>query len=413
MSTVKKSDRCIICRGKKLIKYLSLGKSALANSYLTKEKLNKPELKVPLEVYYCENCHLAQLLDIVDRKLLFSEYAYFSSTSPQLLQHFDQYAQAVSERFPAQTKKLVLEIASNDGILLKGFMARGARVLGIDPARNIARVANKEGVETIPEFFGTTLAPKVLAKYGKAGVVTANNVLAHTDDVHDIVAGVKQLLDEQGVFVFQVKYLGDLLAKNEFDTTYHEHISYFSLLPLTFLLRKHAMEVFDVEHVETEGGSLRVYAAHSPSPFPINTSVGEFLERERADGLDRPETYLKFAKQPQMVKEKLREMLKDLKQQGKKIAGYGASAKGNALLQYCGIGSETINYITDTAPSKQGKYTPGTHIPIVPPERLREETPDYILLLAWNYAPSILKKEEQFRKGGGKFIIPIPKPHVV
>jgi len=410
---VKKSSRCLICKSKKLIKYLDLGTTALVNSYLAKEELDKPEFKVPLEVYYCQNCHLCQLLHIVDKNVLFEEYAYFSSTSPQSIQYFEQYAQEVVERFPNQTKKLVLEIASNDGILLKPFKARGARVLGIDPAKNVAEIANKEGIETIPDFFSKNTARQILEKYGKAGIITANNVLAHTDDIHNVLAGVKQLLDEQGVFVFQVKYLGDLLAKNEFDTTYHEHICYFSLMPLIFLLEKHALEIFDVKHVDPEGGSLRVYASHSPLPFPINKSIEMFLRKERAQGLDRPQTYLDFTERPKIVKEKLHKILMDLKQQGKKIAGYGASGKGNTLLQYCGINSKILDYITDTAPSKQGKYTPGTHIPIVPPTQLKENTPDYILLLAWNYAESIIEREKWFLEQGGRFIIPIPEPKII
>lgn len=410
---IKKSEQCLICKSKKLIKYLDLGATALANSYLTSDQLHQPEFKAPLEVYYCQDCHLCQLLHLVDRNLLFKEYAYFSSASPQLLAYFEQYAEELVERFPAQAKKLVLEIASNDGILLKSFKARGAKVLGIDPAKNIAEVANREGIETIPDFFNKDIASRIIAKYGKAGVITANNVLAHTDDIHNMLAGVKKLLDKRSVFVFQVKYLGDLLAKNEFDTTYHEHVSYFSLAPLIFLLKKHTMEIFDVQRVEPEGGSLRIYASHSPLSFPVSNSVGELLEEERAQGLYRLQTYLDFAQRPKIVKEKLQGMLGDLKQQGKKIAGYGASAKGNTLLQYCGVNNEIIDYITDNAPSKQGKYTPGTHIPIVPPSQLKENTPDYILLLAWNYAESIIEREKWFLEQGGKFIIPIPEPKII
>lgn len=410
---IKKSNHCLICKSKKLIKYLDLGRTALVNSYLTKEELNKPELRVLLEVYYCQNCHLCQLLHIIDKNLLFTKYAYFSSTSPQSVQHFDQYAQEVVKRFPAQAKKLVLEIASNDGVLLKPLKARGAKVLGIDPAKNVAEVANKEGIETIPDFFNKNTARKILQKYGKAGIITANNVLAHTDDIHNILEGVKQLLDKRGVFIFQVKYLGDLLTRNEFDTTYHEHISYFSLAPLIFLLEKHGLKIFDVKRVEPEGGSLRVYASHAPLLFPVRKSVNSFLKKECAQGLNRLQTYLDFTKRPEMVKEKLCKMLTGLKRQGKKIAGYGASGKGNTLLQYCEITPEILDYITDNTPSKQGKYTPGTHIPIVPPTQLRKDTPDYILLLAWNYADDIIKREKWFLEQGGKFIIPIPEPKII
>lgn len=412
-SLIQKNNRCLICKSSKLIKYLDLGATALANSYLTKSELKKPEFKAPLEVYYCQNCHLCQLLHIVDRGILFKKYAYFSSTSPQLLEHFEQYAQEVVDRFPIQAKKMVLEIASNDGILLKYFKAKGASVLGVDPAKNVAKAANGQGIKTIPDFFNEKSAIKILKRYGKAGIITANNVLAHTDDVHGIMSGVKLLLDERGIFVFQTKYVKDLLEKNEFDTTYHEHVSYFSLLPLVFLLKKHNMEIFDVKHTGTEGGSLRIYASHSPLFLRVDNSVAEFLKEELMNGLDRTKTYLAYAKRPKMMKEKIIKMLTDFKRQGKKIAGYGASAKGNTLLQYCGIDSKIIDYITDNAPTKQGKYTPGTHIPIVAPAKLKEKTPDCILLLAWNFASSIIEKEKWFLEQGGKFIIPIPEPRII
>lgn len=412
-SLVAKSSSCTACGSKNLIEYLSLGETALANAYLAKEDLGRPELKAPLEVYYCHDCHLSQLLHLVDRGLLFKNYAYFSSTSPQLLKHFDDYASEIIHRFPIQTKKLVLEIASNDGILLKAFKGRGAKVLGVDPAENIAATANASEIPTIPKFFGMAIVPEILASYGKAGLITANNVLAHTDNVNSIVAGTKQLLDPQGVFVFQIKYLGDLLEKNEFDTIYHEHVSYFALLPLVSLLRRHDLKIFDVERVETEGGSLRVFAAHAKSPFPENVAVESLLQEERERGLDKIATYFSFGNRPQMFKTQLVSIIKDLRSRNKKIAGYGASAKGNTLLQYCGIGPESLSYITDNAPLKQGKYTPGTHIPIVPPGKLSEDRPDYVLLLAWNYASSILQNESGLRKRGVKFIIPIPKIEIV
>lgn len=410
---MKKNSQCLVCGSQKLVKYLDLGQSALANAYLTENNLQEPEFKAPLEVYYCENCHLCQLLHIVDRDVLFRDYAYFSSASPQLVEHFDKYAEEVFNRFPGQAKKMVLDIASNDGILLKAFKARGANVLGIDPAKNVAALAQEQGINTIAEFFNKKAAGQILKDYGQAGIITANNVLAHTDEIHDILDGVKELLDENGVFVIQAKYLADLLEKNEFDTTYHEHIAYFSLLPLVYLLQKHGFEIFDVEHVETEGGSLRVFAGHAPSVFPINKSVGETLNRERKMGLDRAQTFLDFAGKPAMVKEKILEILTGLKKQGKKIAGYGASAKGNTFLQYCGINPDILDYIVDNTPYKQGKYTPGTHIPIVPPAYLKENTPDYILIIAWNFADSIMEREKWFSEKGGRFVVAIPQSQIV
>ena len=415
-TVVIKNTSCMICGSKTLTKYLDLGESALANSYLNPvdvKKSNFTEFKAPLEVYFCNYCHLAQLLHIVDRKLLFSEYAYFSSTSPQLLTHFDNYAEEVFSNFPDQARKLTFEIASNDGILLKPFKKRGARVLGIDPAKNIAEKANNDGIETLPEFFRSEIVPALVKKYGRAGVILANNVLAHTDVLPDIIRGISQFLDKKGVFVFEFQYLYDLLKKNEFDNTYHEHICYFSLAPIMLMLEKNGLEAFRIQHVDTQGGSLRVYAGLLPIAFKKDGSVDHFLNLERKEKLNEAETYHKFASMPPLVKEGLKTMLVDFSSKGKKVVGYGAPAKGNTLLQYAGVTKDEIRYIIDNAPSKQGKLTPGTHIPIVAPEVLKKDTPDYILILAWNYASSIIEREKWFSERGGKFIIPVPLPHIV
>ncbi len=407
-----KNNSCLICGGKKLTKYLSLGKAAPANSYLEKSDLKMEEFKAPLEVYFCHKCHLAQLLHIVDRSLIYRDYAYFSSTSPMLVKHFEEYANIVFKRFPKQCKKLVVDIGSNDGVLLKPFKEFGAKILGIDPARNIACVANKNEIPTIPAFFNSKLVPKIIKKFGKAGIITSNNTLAHTDILHEIFQGVKELLDIDGVFVFEVQYFADLIKHNEFDNTYHEHICYHSVYPLSYLLRMHGMDVFDVIHTDTHGGGIMVFASHSPSCFPRGKSVSALLKNEKELGLDKLSTYRKFAKRPPIVKKKLTKMLKDMKKEGKTIVGYGASAKCTTLLQYCGIGTELIDYITDSAPSKQGKFTPGTHIPIVSPETLKNNPPDIIVIFAWNYAVNIMEKEKWFKKKGGKFIIPIPNPKI-
>lgn len=409
----RKSNRCLICRSDKLTKYLSLGVSAPANSYLLRHHLKKDEFKAPLEAFFCRNCHLAQLLHIVDRGLIYNKYDYFSSTSPMLVKHFEEYAEIVFKRFSDQSKQLVVDIGSNDGVLLKPLQKLGARVLGVDPAKNIAKIANSQGIETIASFFNTKLVSKITKKYGKAGIITSNNTLAHTDILHDIFKGVKQLLDKFGVFVFEVQYLADLLTHNEFDNTYHEHICYHSVGPLSYLLNMHEMEVFDVIHTDTHGGGIMVFASHSPSPHPRGEAVERHLQLERELGLHKVSTYRKFAKRPPMVKRKLTRMLLDLKKQGKKIVAYGASAKATTLLQYCNIDSSVIDYITDSAPSKQGKYTPGTHIPIVPPETLKTDVPDVIVITAWNYANNIMEKEKWFKERGGKFIIPIPEPVVI
>lgn len=409
-----KSNKCLICGGKKLTSYLSLGKAAPANSYLTKLQLKQKEFKAPLEVYFCHNCHLSQLLHIVDRNYIYSQYDYFSSTSPMLVKHFEEYAAEVYKQFPKQAQQLVVDIGSNDGVLLKPFKKIGAKVLGIDPAKNIAKIANSQGIETIADFFSSNKVPSLIKKYGKAGIITSNNTLAHTDELHDIFEGVKEFLDKNGVFVFEVQYLADLLAHNEFDNTYHEHICFHAITPLSYLLKMHTMEIIDIIHTDTHGGGIMVFATHAPSTLRISKTVGQYLENEKKLGLNKLSTYKKFAKRPPLVKKKLTKMLKNLKKKGKKITAYGASAKATTLLQFCGIGPELIDYITDTAPSKIGKYTPGTHIPIVPEEVLKKQTPDYILITAWNYANHIMeKKESWFKKQGGKFIIPIPEPKIV
>lgn len=410
---IRRSKHCLICKGDKLTRFLSLGDLPLANSYLTKKELRKPELKVPLNIYYCHTCNLAQLLDIVDRGLLFNNYAYFSSASSTLVKHFEKYAQDLIKKFPRQSKQLTIDVGSNDGVLLKPLKKLGARVLGVDPATNITTIVNKEHLESINDFFGTHIIPHINNTYGKAGIITANNVLAHTDKIYDILAATKQLLAPKGVFIFEIQYLADLIQKNEFDSMYHEHICYFSLHPIIYLLEQYDLQVFDVLHVDNHGGSLRIYASHKSGSFRVKKSVRKLIQKERALKLHEEKIYKKFAKQPLIIKKKLTRMLFDIKKQGKKIVGYGAPAKATTLLNFCGITRETIDYITDTTASKQNLYMPGNHIPILPPETIKKNIPDYIIILAWNYADTIMKKERWFTKQGGKFIVPIPYPTII
>ena len=413
MKEYYKTEHCLVCNHNRLHKFLDFGDNALANSYLRKSELNKPELKVPLRVYYCPKCHLVQLIDIVDRKLVFDDYAYFSSTSPQLVDHFEDFAEEIYERFPKQATELTIEIGSNDGVLLKHFQNLGARILGVDPARNIARIAQKNGIETLPVFFNEAVAEKIRKKYGMAGIITANNVLAHTDEIHSIIAGVKKLLAPDGIFVFEVQYIGDLIAKCAFDNIYHEHICYYSLAPLIKLLNKWGLKAFDIQFVDTHGGSLRIYAAHDSENFKIRRSITKLVRQEKRRGLYELETYKNFSIRPQTIRKDLVSLVKKLKKQNKTIAGYGASAKGTSLLQFCRIGPNVIDYIVDNAPSKQNKFTPGSHIPIYAPETLKARIPDYVLLLAWNYADSIMKNEDWLKQIGTKFIVPIPSVIVV
>lgn len=405
-----KPSRCLICGGTEMNQFLSLGSQVPANTY-GKASLQQQQ-QYPLAVTYCQTCHHSQLTSIVSPKMLFTHYAYFSSTSPQLIPYFKAYAHDLLKKFPKQAK-YVLDIGSNDGTLLQNLQLRGSTILGVDPAKNIAAIARVKGIPTINKFFTLALARQIKKEHGSMSMVIANHVLAHTGNPHDMVAGIAHVLSRDGVFVCEVKYLADLIEKNEFDTIYHEHISYFLLKSLITLLRMHGLSVFDVRHVSREGGSLRIFASHTPLRFPTKPSVRTYLTKEQHRGLYALSTYEDFAKKPIHTKQKLIAMIRALKKSGKRIAGYGASAKGGTLLQYCGIDEQQLEFIVDESSSKTGNVMPGNRIPIVSPSVLKEHTPDYILILAWNYADSIMRKERWFTARGGKFIIPIPSPRLV
>ena len=412
---IKTRITCRICGSRNLVQFLSLGDTPLADAFVERENLNKPEKKFPLDVAVCADCNLVKLMHIVDSKLLFGDnYAFYTSGSPQAVIHFRKYAHEVMRRFPALAKKLTVDIASNDGVLLRPLKELGAKVLGIEPAKNVVPVARAAGIETVNDFFSAKCAAKTLKKYGHAGVVLANNVLAHVDDVHDFVKGVRLLLDPKGVFIFEAQYFPNLLFKNQFDNVYHEHHSFFALRPLVRLLEANDMKIFDVEEVDTQGGSIRVYAKHENGPHKVQPIVAQMALAELEMGLDKTETYLGLGDRANYIKKELMRILTDLKRRGKKIVGYGAPAKGNTLLNFCGIGPEHLDYIIDKTYFKHGKFTPGMHIPVFPIEKIQEDgAPDYYLLLVWNYAPGILAQEEEFRRKGGKFIVPIPNPHII
>jgi SAM-dependent methyltransferase len=412
---VRKKTTCRICGSSDLVQFLSLGETPLADAFVERENLDKPEAKYPLNVAVCKVCNWVGLTDIVNADLLFGDkYAFYTSGSPQAVIHFRKYAHEVMELFPELAKKLTVDIASNDGVLLRPLKEMGAKVLGVDPAKNVVSLARAAGIETIKDFFGKRCAANILKKYGKAGVVLANNVLAHVDDVHDFIKGVRLLLDPQGVFIFEVQYFPNLLFKNQFDNVYHEHHSFFSLRPLIRLLEVNDMKIFDVKEVDTQGGSIRVYAEHKNGLRKAQPIIKKMVRAELAMGLRKIETYKGLQERAYHVKKELLRILTGLKRKGKKIVGYGAPAKGNTLLNFCGIGPEHLDYIIDKTYFKHGKFTPGMHIPVFPVEKIQEDgPPDYYLLLVWNYAPGILKQEEEFRKKGGKFIIPIPTPRIV
>lgn len=407
MNFIKKKQ-CRICGSSALAEILNLGEMPLANAFLRAEDLAKEERKFPLVVYFCKNCFLVQLLGVVHPKILFEHYRYLTSTSAPLVRHFVQAANILAKKFIKEKSDLALEIGGNDGVLLQE-MKKHCNVLNIEPAKNVAELAKKSGVETINEFFTNALAGDVLKKYGRARLIIADNVMAHIDDLSDVFRGIKTLLSDDGAFVFEVHWVGNLTGDGGFDQIYHEHLCYFSLSPLIRLAGKFGLKIFDIELLPVHGQSMRIYAGKNQK---VRNSVKALLAQEKKLGLQNLETFLNFSKKVDKNKNELVDFLTSLKRKKAVIAGYGAPAKGNTLLNYCQIDNSTIDFISDTTPLKHGLWTPGSHIPVYSRETWPRK-PDYFLLLAWNYADSIIAKETDFRNGGGKFIIPVPEVRIV
>lgn len=400
---------CRVCQGTDLSLVLDLGATPPANAYLKEEGLDTSEARYPLALYHCRDCSLLQLLHVVNPEILFKDYHYATGTSPQLFGHFKQYAQDAILPLITSPDDLVIDIGGNDGVLLS-FIKDMARVLNVDPADNLAPLSEERGVPFYSAFFNSTVAEDIVQKYGHAKVVTANNVMAHTDPLRDVFAGVSKLIGESGTFVFEVHWQKHLLEETSFDQIYHEHLCFHSLRDLMHLVESAGMSVYDAQVVPSQGLSLRVFAAKGR---PRSERVAQILKEEKRGGVGQEDAHAAFRARVEVGKEMLLALLAKLKAEGKKIAGYGATAKSGTMLNYYGIGPETISYVTDTSPLKQGLYTPGTHIPIVSPERLLTDTPDYILLLAWNFKDSILAKEQALRDQGVKFIITVPKVEVL
>jgi len=387
---------------------LDLGVQPLANNLLRPEDLGKPEPRFPLRVFICPDCWLLQITDLVPPVEMFTEYLYFSSFSDTMLRHARTAAERYLAEFQLGPGSFVVEVASNDGYLLQNFHRAGVPCLGIEPAANIAKVAQEKGIETWTEFFGEQLAGRVLAERGAADLILGNNVFAHAPDINDFSAGLAALLKPSGRAVLEFPYGVELVEKTEFDTIYHEHVFYVTLTPLVPLFRRHGLEIFHVERLPIHGGSLRLFAGHTGAQ-PVRPSVAALLAEERAKGVDQPAFYRGFAEQVRQLKADLVSQLTLLKQRGQTVAAYGASAKGSTLLNYCGLGRETLDFVADRSTHKQGRLTPGTHLPIVAPEELAQRLPDVTLLLTWNFADEILEQQRAYRERGGKFIIPIPK----
>lgn len=403
---------CRICGSDNLKLILSLGNMPLANAFLRPEQLGDPEDRYPLDVVFCQKCSLVQITQTVSPEKLFREYLYFSSFSDTVLRNAKEISERVISQFGLGSESLVIEIASNDGYLLQFYHQRGIPVLGIEPAYNIAKVAQEKGIRTISEFFGRSLAHKLLEQGIKADVVHANNVLAHVADLHSFVEGIYLILKQSGVCIIEVPYIKDLIDHREFDTIYHEHLCYYSLTSLDKLFRMHGLVVYDVERIPIHGGSIRIFVAKEGSR-EVSHSVKNTLIDERDWGVNNFEFYVRFADQVQALRYKIRETLFSLKQDGNKIAAYGAAAKGTILLNYCGIGRETIDFVADRNPKKQGLYMPGVRIPIYPTSKILEDMPDYLFILAWNFADEIIDQQRDYQRRGGKFIIPVPEVRIL
>jgi SAM-dependent methyltransferase len=400
---------CLFCAEPLRHTFVDLGMSPLCESYLTAGQLNQVESFYPLHVWVCKRCFLVQVEEYVRPEGIFTEYAYFSSYSDSWLDHMRLYADMITARLGLGPHSKVVELGSNDGYLLQYFVAKGIPVLGVEPARNVAQTAIARGVPTVTKLFGRQIAQELVAEGIQADLVCGANVLAQVPDVNDFVAGIELLLKPGGVATVEFPHLMRMMAENQFDTIYHEHFSYFSFLTAERIFAAHGLTLFDVDELPTHGGSLRIYARHeADTTQPVCERVLELRNREKSAGLDRLETYASFSEQVHETKWRLLEFLIGVRRRGKRVAGYGAPGKGNTLLNYCGIRTDFIEYTVDRNPYKQGRFLPGTHIPIYPPERIRETRPDYVLILPWNLKDEIMEQHAYIREWGGQFVVPIP-----
>jgi len=404
---------CRFCGTALRLTVVDLGMSPLCESYLRTDQLRQMEPFYPLHVFACERCFLVQLEEFVSVDEIFSEYAYFSAYSTSWVEHARVYVDGIRQRLDLGPGDLVVELASNDGYLLQHFVGAGIPILGIDPAANIASAAEERGVPTLVAFFGQEIAGQLAAQGKRASLVVANNVLAQVPDLNDFVAGVKTLLRDDGTATFEFPHLLRLLEGVQYDTIYHEHFSYFSLAAVAEILRFHGLEVYDVEELPTHGGSLRIHAQTVGGRHAQTGAVSALAALEEREGLRTAERYARFAEDVKESKRALLDLLITLRRDGKQVVGYGAPGKGNTLLNYCGIRADLLDYTVDRNPYKQGLFTPGTHIPICPPERIAETRPDYVLVLPWNLAAEISNQIAYIREWGGRLIVPIPFARVV
>lgn len=409
----KLQPRCRFCASALRHTLVDLGMSPLCESYLRDDQLNQMEPFYPLHVYVCGECFLVQLEAYVSAEHIFSDYAYFSSYSDSWVEHARTYAEQMIARFHLGSASHIVELASNDGYLLQHFVARGIPVLGVEPAANVAEVAIRKGIPTAIKFFGETTARELAAEGKQADLLLGNNVLAQVPDLNDFVKGMKILLKAQGVITMEFPHLMRTMQENQFDQIYHEHFSYFSFTTAAKVFAAHGLTLFDVEELPTHGGSLRIFARHAEDTRkPVGERVGEMLAREAATGFDRLDCYAQFGEQVKETKRKLLAFLIDARRRGKSVVGYGAPGKGNTLLNYCGIRTDLLDYTVDRSPHKQGKFLPGTHLPIHHPDRIKETRPDFVLILPWNLKTEIKRQLAFIRDWGGRFVVPIPEVQV-
>lgn len=409
LSPARQVHRCRICEHATLEPFLDLGTQPPANALLDAQALTQPEPFYPLGLASCRTCELIQLTHVVAPDVLFRHYMYFSSVSTQMAMHFADYATDVAARF-VPSDGLVVEIGSNDGILLKALQRReDIRILGVDPAVNVADQARANGIPTVADFFGEPVARTIVSEHGVASAIIGNNVFAHIDDLHDVMRGVDALLAPNGVLVLEFPYVIEFLDSLEFDTVYHEHVSYLGVRPLGYLFARYGLEIFEVRPQAVHGGSVRVFARRRGGrATPVDASVAEHDARELRGGSAELVRLRRFADEVTTLREQLRRFVAETLENGQRIVGYTAPAKGTVLLNYCGIDASQIAYLADATPAKQGRYVPGVHIPIVSPEHFRADQPDVAMLLAWNHQKEILAKESAYRQAGGKFLLPIP-----
>jgi hypothetical protein len=404
--------KCILCEQAHVEQFLDLGSTALANKFLSREELSTPEPKYPLKVGFCNACGHVQLMELVPPQAMFDHYLYVSSASDTLKNHLWDLSDEILKRYQLGADDLVIDIGCNDATLLHGFKRYGVRTLGVDPAQNLADLTCENGIERCTALFNSETAKEIISRWGKASIITATNTFPHIQDLPDFIRGIRAVLKPGGAFVIELHYLLDLVEQVAFDTVYHEHVSYWALGPMKQLFESNGMQIVDAERLPLHHGQLRVFVTHE-GKCQVTPRVNQILQTERDRGLARFETYERLADRAMIIKEDLHCTLTALRGEGKRVVGYGAPAKGNTLLSFLEIGPELLEYIADRSPLKQGLYTPGMHIPVVAAERLLADQPDYVLLLAWNFVEEVLDQQSEYRRRGGKFIIPVPEVKTV